>query len=330
MNYGELFSKSWKIVWKYKILWLFGILAGCAEGSGSGGGGGSGYSTNNGDFNGNFDGSEIGRQMEAFFENAVTFIQNIPWWAWVLLGLALLALIVVSIFLGIMGRSGLIHGAAKGDGNPQRLSLGELWRESLPFFWRIFLLDLLYFGVGLAIVLLTVLPLILLTVATLGLIWLALIPLLCLLIPLSWALDIFVKQSYVALVNDNLGVIDAIKRAWQVFKPNLGHMIVVGLILFFISLIAGLVIMLPVMFALAPVLIGFINNTAESMRTGVITALIIMGVYLPFGILFSGVLRSYVTTAWTLTFRRLTAQPAAAGVDPLPIVVPPAVEPPLS
>ena len=39
MNYGEILSKAWKIIWKNKILWLFGILAGC---SASGVGGSSG------------------------------------------------------------------------------------------------------------------------------------------------------------------------------------------------------------------------------------------------------------------------------------------------
>ena len=43
MNYGEILKKTWKIIWKHKILWLFGILAGCgASASGAGGGGGGG------------------------------------------------------------------------------------------------------------------------------------------------------------------------------------------------------------------------------------------------------------------------------------------------
>lgn len=335
MNYSEVLSKSWKIIWKYKILWVFGILAGCAESSGGGSGGGgssSGY-TSGGYNNGNFNGNEFLSTLESYVYKVTDFIQNIPWWVWVLAAILLMALIVVSIFLGIVGRSGLIRGAAQGDTDPVKLSFGELWRESKPFFWRIFLLDLLYFGVSLAVTLILALPLILLTVLSLGLIWLCLIPLICLLVPVMWALDIFIKQSYIALINDNLGVIDAIKRAWQVFKPNLGHMIVMGLILFFVSLVIGLIISLPILIAVLPVVFGFINNTAESMRSGVIAALVIFALYMPVGILLSGVLRSYIYTAWTLTYRRLSAAPAEAqvyGIEPLPIVVPPAVEPPLS
>lgn len=173
MNYSEVLSKSWKIIWKYKILWVFGILAGCAESSGGGSGGGgssSGY-TSGGYNNGNFNGNEFLSTLESYVYKVTDFIQNIPWWVWVLAAILLMALIVVSIFLGIVGRS------------------------------------------------------------------------------------------------------------------------------------------------------------------GVIAALVIFALYMPVGILLSGVLRSYIYTAWTLTYRRLSAAPAEAqvyGIEPLPIVVPPAVEPPLS
>jgi len=47
-NFGEVLTRAWQITWKYKVLWIFGILAGCTNGGGGGGGGGggnSGYST---------------------------------------------------------------------------------------------------------------------------------------------------------------------------------------------------------------------------------------------------------------------------------------------
>ena len=40
MDFGEVLTKTWKIIWKYKILWLFGIFASCSGGGGGGGGGG--------------------------------------------------------------------------------------------------------------------------------------------------------------------------------------------------------------------------------------------------------------------------------------------------
>ena len=39
MDYSNVISRAWKIIWKHKVLWIFGILSGCA----SGGGGGSNF-----------------------------------------------------------------------------------------------------------------------------------------------------------------------------------------------------------------------------------------------------------------------------------------------
>ncbi len=34
MDYGEVLSKAWKIAWKFKVLWIFGILASCGQSRG--------------------------------------------------------------------------------------------------------------------------------------------------------------------------------------------------------------------------------------------------------------------------------------------------------
>ena len=31
MDFGEILSRAWQIIWKHKILWVFGILAGCSS-----------------------------------------------------------------------------------------------------------------------------------------------------------------------------------------------------------------------------------------------------------------------------------------------------------
>ncbi len=319
MNYSEIFSKSWKIIWKYKVLWIFGILAGCAEGSGGSNGGGGASSSNTYHGGNNFDPNSAWWQFEQFAQRAADFIENIPVWAWILIGVGFLALIAISVVLGLTGRIGLIHGAAKGDTEPARMSFGELLRESMPYFWRMFLLDLLYFGAGLAISLILILLIMLLTVVTLGIIWLVLLPLLCLLIPLSLVIDFFIKQSYVALVNDNLGVFDTVKQAWKLFQKNLGHLIVVGLIIALGGLVIGLIISLPILIVFAPIILGLINGTASGMQTALITAGVLFAIYLPIAILLNGVLRSYIYTAWTLTYRRLTSIPPVVEVMPSPI-----------
>lgn len=48
MDFGEVLTRAWRIVWKFKILWIFGIFASCGTHNGGSfnGGGSSGYETN--------------------------------------------------------------------------------------------------------------------------------------------------------------------------------------------------------------------------------------------------------------------------------------------
>ena len=48
MDFGEILTKSARLIWKFKILWLFGLLASCASGSGNPG---LNFSFNASDFN---------------------------------------------------------------------------------------------------------------------------------------------------------------------------------------------------------------------------------------------------------------------------------------
>ena len=41
MHYTDLIQRAWKITWRYKVLWIFGILLALASGGGGSGGGGS-------------------------------------------------------------------------------------------------------------------------------------------------------------------------------------------------------------------------------------------------------------------------------------------------
>jgi len=71
MDIGEVLSRAWKIIWKYKVLWIFGILASCGQGGGGGGGGGnSGYRYSQGDPN-------VSPEIERFFFGIERFFQQI-------------------------------------------------------------------------------------------------------------------------------------------------------------------------------------------------------------------------------------------------------------
>jgi len=304
MDIGNVLSRAWQIIWKHKVLWVFGILAGC-----SGGGGGA----NN--FRSSYQESESSQRFQPFVDQ----FQNIPQWMValfvIILIVVVLLLVVVSIFLGTIGRVGLVRGTQQAEGGAASLSFGELFSGSMPYFWRVFGLNLL---VGLAIAVIGVLFAILAiagTVVTLGLGALCLIPLICILVPVVWFVSVIVEQASIAIVVENLGVMDGLRRGWELVRANLGTMIVMALILLLgVNVIGGLIIGLPVVLIVVPAVLGGAIGGERAFGGGLIFALVCFVAYLPVLLVLSGILRGYIETAWTLTFLRLAAKPAELQV----------------
>jgi len=319
MDFGYVLRRAWEIIWKFKVLWIFGILASCGQATTSEG------SNLSYQFSG--DDSNIPPQFERFFT------QLDPGAIALLIGLGILIMliiIVLIVLLGTVGRIGLIRGTLKAEQGADRLTFGELWREGLTYFWRVFGLNLLI-GVIIFLVFLAIfIPGAILTAVTVGLFALCLIPLACLLVPVYWAITVVIEQANVALVVEDLGIIQAIQRGWQVVRDNIGSMLVMSLILVVgVGLIGGAVIGLPLILVATPAIIGYSSGTVDAIRNGWILSGLFLLIYLPILLVLSGILRSYISSAWTLTFMRLTAKPAQALVeapDRLEDITPPPAE----
>ncbi|MBN1453994.1 MAG: hypothetical protein JW963_23465 [Anaerolineales bacterium] len=297
-NFGEVLTRAWQITWKYKVLWIFGILAGCTNGGGGSGGGGrnSDYSTGPSDFDVPPELQRFVYQMENFADWAVD-----NWWIFILIGLAVLLLVVISIFLGTIGRIGLIKGSYEAEMGAEKLALGELFSTSMPYFWRVFGLSFL---IGLAFFVL-ILPLVLIGVLTAGVGFLCLLPLICILIPVSWAVGVIVEQSNRAIVLENLSLFDGLKRGWEISKSNIGPLIVMALILFGITLVLGIIIALPIFIMVFPTIFAFAMSEGQSF-TPLYIALAGICLYAPISWVLNGILTTFTQSAWTLTYLRLT------------------------
>jgi hypothetical protein len=325
MNYGEVLTKSWKIIWKFKVLWLFGILATC--GTRSGGNSGSGSSTlyeisNPNQYNsgGSFP------LFDRFFSEASRILSGIPVWVYILIGVGLFLLSVFLILLGVFGRIGLVRGAWLADDGAEKLNLKTLYRESIPYFWRVLLLLIMLLFVVLIGTVVLIISAFAFGAATLGIGLICLIPFTCLLIPIILIINILIEQSIIAIVGENLGVIDGLKRGWMVIEKHPGPIIIMGLILTTGSAVLSFFISLPALFIFVPIFIGVLSSVQTGLITGLTISLAIFVIYLPVAIFLNGVLQSYMGTAWTLTFRRLTTKPApAAAIEP-PVEIKP--EPP--
>ncbi|WKZ37213.1 MAG: hypothetical protein QY332_04635 [Anaerolineales bacterium] len=294
-NLGEVLTRAWQIIWKHKILWVFGVFAVFASGGGGGGGGGGGSSYQTGSEDFPFSTSE----MERGFQQVGQFLeQNL----WIIL-VAVVFIILLSLLfyaLGIMGRIGLIQGAYKVEKGAEHLAFAELWSESMPYFWRIFGLNFL---IGLAVAVLLV-PLVLFGVITAGVGFLCILPLICILIPISWVVMVILEQAQAAIVVENLGMWEGFKRGWEIVKTNAVNFIILGLVLFVGGAVIGIVIAFPIIIAVVPLAIG--ANSLEETLMPLYIALACCALYIPVLYLLTGILTAYIQSVWTLTYLRLS------------------------
>jgi len=318
LNYGEVLTKTWKNIWKYKVLWIFGILASCARGGGGGSGGGnSNYSSGSGGEN-----PFSGGQAERFMNQVGQYLEDNLWIILVVI-LALMLLSFISYALGMIGRVGMIKGTSLAEQNVERIAFGEVWSESLPYFWRIFGLNFL---IGLVIFAVIFVPLIIVGVIASGMagpigasavIFACLIPILCLLVPIGWVVSVIIEQAQVSIVLEDLSMIDGFKRGWQIVKTNPIPMVVMALILGVGGGIVGVIVSMPIILAVLPIVIGM-GSLRESL-TPVYIALACCLAYMPVLIFLNGVLTAYIQSAWALTYMKLShpEQPR----DDAPIII---------
>ena len=297
-NFGEVLTRAWKNIWKHKVLWVFGILASCARsgGGGSGGGGSRGYQTNPGG-----DMPFSGGQIERMINQAGQYLED-NLWIIIAAVLAILLFSLISYSLGMIGRIGMIKGTSLAEKGAESISFGEVWSESLPYFWRIFGLNFL---VGLAFVVL-VIPLVLLGLITAGVGFICVLPIICLLVPIGWVVSIIIEQAQPAIVLEDLGMLDGFKRGWQIVKSNVGPMIIMALILGIGGAIVGVIVAMPLIIAFVPIIVGM-DSLRESL-TPLYIALACCLAYMPVLIFFNGILTAYIQSAWALTYMKL-AQP---------------------
>jgi hypothetical protein len=314
LDYGGILRRAWQITWKNKALWLLGILAGC-------GSGGSNFNFQNNFRTGDTPGGQPGGfppELQRIFDrldpNTVTAV---------VIGLICVAILLAIIVtaLGVIGRGGLIGGVQLANAQG-RVSFGEGWRIGLKHFWTLFIIGLAVGVITFLAAVLTIVPGAAFTALTFGLGGLCLLPLICVLSILAVLLGVVAYFAQIAAVVENLSVMDAVRRAWDIIKANLGSIFVLGLILFVINFVVSLVIGLPLVAIVVPAMFGvFAAASGEAPEAGN-AALLIAGLcfvaYLPILLVLGGIVQAWVTAAWTLAYEQLTGR-SASGVPAAPV-----------
>jgi len=318
MKYQEVFSGAWKIVWKYKFLWIFGILSSCMRSGGGGGssggsGGGSSFMPHQG-----FLASpalSVPGQVNHWLLYLIQTANNEPWII-VLLIMALFlfisALIVFSIFAGTLGRVGGARGSWLADEGEVKPTFSLVLKESIHYFWRVLGLMLLVFVAIMMLGSIIAFPIMFLAVISGGLLLLFLIPML---IPImlfsvvvALGVKILIEEAIVAIVGEDLSIFKALERTWLLLREQPLPQLVIGLILSIGEFVVSIVIALPLIIIFIPVLIAFIFETKVAMTIGAGMSGLSFMLYIPLAIAASGILYAYMGAVWTLTFRRLTGK----------------------
>lgn len=304
MDYGNVLARAWQISWRWKVLWILGLLAGL--GRAMSGGSNSRYSTGSGEWGGPQD---LGIPPEVFGALA---------------GAACLGLIIgIALWvISVIARGGLIAGVHQVEEEGDT-SFGRAWRAGASRFWTLF-------GIGILAAIPMILA-ILLGFVVLGTTLFAgiqasgsssglsrlgaiLAPVAC--CSVTFLCGLFVVALVLAQIRiyaeraaimEDLGWIDAFKRGWQILKENLGPTIILWIIFFVI----GLALALLITAALAVLMLPFIALLTSSdpaawavgpLFCGGVIAAVVFAAIVAF-------IETFTSATWTLAYRDL------AGLD---------------
>lgn len=311
MDYGNILRRSWQITWQYKFMILLGFLASLGSGIGSSN---TNYQTNAGEL------------------ESLPFIGGDAAWLPALGALALGAFCFLFILgiafwlLQLVAEAGLIDGAARLD-SKQSSSFGEAMRAGWRKLGTLVGLNLVLFG-GFFLLLMVFVVLFgasivgafagsaaggeeaMTALAGLGVGLVALFCcLLCGLILLGVVLGVVYTFAQRAVVLEDQGVINSIRRGWQVIRENLGEVVVLLIIFFGIGLLVGALtalIFIPLgIFSVGPTALRLFSGEQVG---GFDIGLMILGflVMAVIGAAIRSIYTAFQSSAFTLAFKEFT------------------------
>lgn len=312
MDYGNVLRRSWQVTWQHKFMIVLGFLASLGGGFSSSG---TNYTTNAEDMqslpfmNGNMDAILPALGALAVGAFCFLFILGIAFW-----------------LLKLVSEAGLIDAAYQLDsGQP------ATFKSALTTGWHklgslVGLNILMFLPLAILIGLLIAMGVVSLVGAVGGAAYagedalgamagagVGLIALFCCLlcgvILLAFVVGLIYTFAQRALVLEDLGVIDSIRRGWQVLRENLAEVIILLILFFVISIAVGIavaIILIPLgIFSVGPTALRLF---AGEQVGGFDIGLMILG-FLIMAVLSAAIRSIYMSfqsSAYTLAFKEFT------------------------
>lgn len=252
MDFENIFKQAAVIAWKYKILWLFGILTGC----------GTSNVSSNYRFNQSFGGFDpnsgaLDPKTQRFFLEADRFFNE---YADAMLGWAI-ALMCFSLILQLIffvvrnyGFAGLTAATANIEKNGlESVNFGTVSQLGSPYVLRLIGVNLILAIPGVLLFVLMIFGFMGLGIGTdntnyesmIGTFFMLFCCLCCVWLIVSLVIGVYGRLVKTSLVVDDLGVFESFGRAWTVLTENFGSYVALILMMFVLSIGIGIVMAIP-------------------------------------------------------------------------------------
>lgn len=329
MDFGGIIKRAWKITWRYKILWLFGLFAGSSMSGGNGGGGSSNYSSDFSEFQ-NLDINNAASEFASGIEQYLGLIIFL---------IVFLVLIGIAFWIvSVAARGGLVY-LVNEAAEERPVKAGPGWSVGFQYWGRLFLVRfLLYLPLVLIVVIVlavTIIPLALagsfdsdaFGVGMLGLCG-GLAVLFLVLVVLGFVVELIDAFAQRHVVLGDTTAIEGIKAGWTNLKTRFKDSLLMWLIQLGFGLAFSIaLVVLVVILAIPAVLVGIATGVFGGLLLGFLALLALMVPVAAFS--------TFSSALWTIFWRRMTGrelvQVAAPIYEPyaaIPVPPPNAPAPP--
>jgi hypothetical protein len=309
MNYGDLIGDAFRITLRNRFLWFFGFFAG---------GTGLNYSGNVPSQIGNFNSNDF--QSSSTSLSAMQLGQGIGSAA-LIVGIVIVVLILVLFFIimSIISQGALADSVAAIDRGEGR-RFGSAFRSGVGNFWRVLGYIIVFFLIGIGLLLVIGIPVALLiggTFAVTGSVGaritvavvvgiLAVLLLIVIFVPLT----IIAQYALREVVVSRERVLGSVGSGYGLFRRNIGRSLLlwlihlglsigIGIAFILVLLIVGLVLAIPA------IVLAVAGYTTAAIIAGVIALVILI----PLLLVATGAIGTFSHAYWTLAYLRLTAPP---------------------
>ena len=323
-EYGELISGSFRITWRYKFLWFFGLFAGGATSFSSPSFNSSWDSSSN---NGSSTGvSDFDTDVSNWIEAHVTLL--------IILGIAIVAIFILIWLWSIICRGAIIS-SVRDTRDGRHISFRTALTGGRRSFARLLYYDLfilllmvgifiIFAALGIMIFFLaasgsagaTILSILGVSLLSLFIIGFGYLTCCSMLFLYTLPLTILMSFAQRAVVLDEVRPMESLRRAWHLMMDNLGHSLLIVLLSAGLGLAAGIGIFLATGLASIPAIIAWIITIEQFSLTKIIVSSLLTVPPLAVLLIGTGAMNAYFNAYWTIAYRKLAGQESAVTGNP--------------